>query len=358
MIINSSRAQIAMKCWRQAFNRHHRRLSGERSMNLTDGGAVHEGIAHGLATKDWTGAIEAARKKFEVEVEGSLILPEERGTIAQHWEMVEALVEVFSSHYEGENYQVLQPECEFDVVLPNSEHNCVFVHHYRQDLGEFRTGTPEPEAILRGDVKLCHFCNSDTTNPHLPGSCWQPHRLVGKADALVHWKNSVWLLEHKTTAILGPQFWDQWMLDIQPTTYLYGIWRSLGIRPAGFVINALFKPSERQVASWASRRKTGPAAKGTEYIRYEREAFLRTEEDLMRVEGQYIDLCNEWEQRIASGKFPMSNIRTNCQSYNRLCDYHGMCVGHETPDTMESFQVDAPLDYVEEKLVQILGAGV
>lgn len=339
MIINSSRASVFLKCKKDCFNRHHRRLEGPRAIALTDGGAVHEAIAVGLATKDWEEALAVARVKFDKDVADTFLLEEERPLIEQHWNLVTALTRVFAKGFEGESYQVIQPECAFDVELPVSGHHCVFVH-WRDidDPPEYqpRLGPPPPDFILSKRVVRCR-CQK----------CYVSHRLVGKTDAIVAWRNNIWLLEHKTTAMLGAQFWDSFLLDLQPTTYLYGIKRSLNVRPSGFVLNALYKPSEAQVKNWTK----GRGGQIADYVKYEREVFLRTPEDLERVEAQYIEIADEWEERIVSGRWPMSNIKTVCLQYNRKCDFMGACLAHDKDGSLEGFQEKAR-DYVEEKLTE------
>src|SRR5262249_10094790 len=129
-------------------------------------------------------------------------------------------------------------------------------------------------------------------------------------------------------------------------------WKSVGIKPSGIVVNALVKPSEAQVASWNKKRVTGKLGV-KDYIRGEREPFLRTTEDLLRVENQYREICDEWEDRIVSGRWPLSNIKTTCLSYNRRCDYHGMCLEHDSANSIEALGTRRE-DYVDEKyLVQI-----
>lgn len=343
MIINSSRAQDFLGCKRRTFNRYHRRLeSPTRSMNLTDGGAAHIAIAHGLATKDWDAGLAEARKQFDLDVKASTILPEEQQLAEDHWDLIKTMVQVLREGFEGEAYEIIQPECEFDVELPGSQHQCIFIHWYDKDddlTGVPRSGPPDPISILEGRVVGCRC-----------PECRVSHRLTGKTDALVAWKNNIWLQDHKTTAILGQQFFDGFLLDRQLTTYMYGVWRATSVRPSGFIINAIYKPSEAQVAGWNKKRKTG-ILQQKDYVRYEREAFLRSPEDLLRCEAQYIDLCNEWEERIIAGRWPMSDIKTMCMSYNRRCDYFGMCLAHDDDNSIEGLAPKPKLDYVEEKLV-------
>jgi len=130
---------------------------------------------------------------------------------------------------------------------------------------------------------------------------------------------------------------------------MYGIWRALGIAPHGFIVNALIKPSESQVANWNSKRKYGEAKGIVDYIKYSREPYLRTREDLERVERQLIDLCNEWERRILEGRFPLSNVTGACQLYNRKCDYHSACLAHDAPSEFEGMS-ETEDDYVLEDL--------
>jgi hypothetical protein len=320
-------------------------------MNLVDGSAVHKGIAAGMATRDWNGALEEAMKQFAVDMTEATLLPEEEYLVSQHKAVVKRILEVYEEGYKTEKYQIVQPECEFLVELPGSEHNCIFLHWADKNGVEHWT-PPTAEDVIAG-VYSPHFGNSEF---HAKSCrCYQPHRFTGKTDAVVVWNGNIWLLEHKTTALSGAQFWNQWMLDIQPTGYIYGIWKSLGVRPSGFILNALIKPSESQVAGWNKSRKHGDNKNIHDYIRYEREPFLRTTEDLERVEQQLIAVCNDWERAVVQGVsrgFYMSPVPGACVAYNRLCDFHGCCSAHDDENSLNSLSRREP-DYVDEALVQI-----
>src|SRR6266481_49004 len=106
MIITSSRA-ASTKCWRKALNTWHRDLEAPRSMNLVDGSGVHDAIAHGLATRNWTEALEVAKAKFDESVKLSTIPEEQSYLIADHWDMVQALVGCFQENVQHEPYQVV-----------------------------------------------------------------------------------------------------------------------------------------------------------------------------------------------------------------------------------------------------------
>lgn len=349
MIINVSRWKAWRLCKRKAFNVYHRGLEGQRSMNLVDGGAFHRGVAVGRATHIWDNGRAAAKEMFEQDVAKSSIPPEQAFLVEEHWKLVEKMIGCFEKQYEHETYQILQPECEFDVALPHSEHNCVFLHWYKGNQEIWRP--PTAEEILGGEVTPAHPYG------YYPNCrCAVPHRFVGKTDAIVAWNQNIWLDEYKTSSIGGDQFWDQWFLDNQPTAYIYGIWKQLKVRPRGFLLNALMKPSEAQVANWNSKRKYGADKGVVDYVNLEREAFLRTEEDLWRVERQLAQCCYEWEREItdnqAPDKFSMTPTNTSCKSFNRKCDFFFACQEHESPASMEALS-RRERDYVDEKLVQI-----
>jgi hypothetical protein len=353
MIINISRMKAARTCWRSAFNRYHRGVEGGRSMNLVDGSAMHEGIAHGMATKDWPAALAQAEERFEKDATLSTIPPEQAYLLEQHRALVRKMVEVYRDNYEDADYQVIQPECTFDVMLPGTWHSCIMRHWWDAEEGVEVWGQPDADKILRGSVLDPHAFLEHTRPVREACACWVPHRFVGKTDNIIAWKHNIWLQEHKSTAIAGPQFWDQWLLDVQPTGYIYGVWQALGIRPSGFILNAIIKPSEAQVASYNSRRKYGEAKTQEDYVKFERQPFLRTEEDLSRFEHQVVNLCNEWEMRVRGElAFDMSPTPGACLAYNRRCDFFAACMAHDEPREFAALVPRAP-DYVEEKYVQI-----
>ncbi len=325
MIISSTRTSDT-KCWRLAFNKYHRNLVGEKSMNLVDGGAVHKAIAHGLATKDWDAALAVAKAGFDVEAKTSNIPPEQSYLLEDHWDMCKAVVRIFEERVGHEPYTVVQPEASIDVEIPDSYHNCIWLHWAHRDTGAEYWRTPTVDEILAGIVCSPHEGQKDK---RFACPCWTPHRIVGQTDAIVLWEQNFWLLEHKTTSISGDQFWAGFELDLQPRLYLWGIWKTLGIMPRGFILNALKKPSEKMVSNWNSKRKDGLIKTPKDYLDMERNAILTTNEDLERVPVVLKQVCDEWEWHITQGSFRPSLNKTTCIQYGRRCEFHTPCTQHE-----------------------------
>lgn len=360
MTLNISRIKTFLVCKRKAFNVYHRGLATEKRYPLIDGGAFHAGVAHGLATKNWAEAEQVALDSANKELDQMVFLPGEENEREAHINLVKAMLKVYEQSFEGENYTVIQPECEFRVPMPGTEDwhvTDLWMERVAPGVYTPRLGMPSAEAIIHRRVR--HVLPEDAhlfeehlgVGPEEFNSLHRPHYFVGKTDAIVSWKQNIWLLEHKTTSIKGEQFFSQWRLDLQPTGYIYGIWKALGIRPSGFIINAIGKPSESQVQSWNARRKTGPPKTAADYISYDREAFLRTEQDLARFERQFINTCNEWEERIVSGVWDAALHGPICSQYNRLCDFHHACLAHDEAGSLSTFSQREP-DYVDLQSIQ------
>lgn len=332
MILSPNRFKTSL-CWRKIFNRYHRKIGVSRNLTLSEGAAFHTGVAYGLATRDWIRAKELANEDFERLLTQVPLLPEQEYQIKDFKELIGVMIDEFAKAYGEDTYQVIQPECEFRVALPGSEHNCIWQHWIElrsakdslTDVTEIKHwDEPTPEAILSRRVITPH------RTPDPSCRCWQPHTLIGFTDALIVKNQAFWLQDHKTTAISNDAWWGQWVLDWAMTAYIYGIWKSTGVQPHGFYINALVRPSEKQVASWNKRRKDPRTYQSVkDYVSFNREAFLRDSRDLQRFEEQAIQFGNEWEWRILTGNFSMKPSNFTCVAYNRRCDYHLMCETHD-----------------------------
>lgn len=356
MIINGSRKKSASSCWRKAFNLYHRGIEGPRSMDLVSGISVHAANAVGMASGDWKAAKDAAFETFSKEVEKAAIPDEQSWIVEEHWHVILKVVELYEANYPHAEWTLIQPECEFDVALPSSQHSCVFIHWFDLEDGVERWGAPPPDKILRKSVRRAHL----TAAAARRCKCWVPHRYVGRTDALILNHGHVWLLDHKTTSlsIEGAQFWDQFLLDDQLTGYLWGIEQALGVSPHGFIINAVHRPSNRQVQAYNARRKDGELREASYYVDYARQSFHREEADLWRFERSLVEFCNEWELRVLGELEFRPVLNSNaCILYNRRCDYHTACLTHEESGTLEALAM-RDVDYVDERraeqLVQLL----
>jgi len=319
MILNISRVKEFNQC-RQKMKYHQVDGLEENSIAipLMTGGAFHEGAAEFLAHRDVRLATQTAETKYRERLVGQMILPEERAQIEQQIELSKRMVDVFASHFDDHEMVVISPEVEFCVPMKGTEHHCYWFH------------------------KLLH-----PDKPNQPGYttftggcedplCIQPHYFRGKTDAVISWKGKIWLLEHKTTAMTGNIFYDKFMLDFQTTGYLYGIGKALGTRPHGFLLNVLKKPNKN--------------AKDQLSVSFEREPYLRSDEDISRFESQFILQAQEYERAVTDNIIWMNP--DSCTSWNRRCYFWDTCknFGRIIP---EQFRQKA-LDYVDLEYYRIL----
>jgi hypothetical protein len=318
MIINISRATTFQECRVKAMFWSKKRLQPFRVADpLILGGSYHKGLAHYFATDDMTDAVFVAEADYRqrYEEQSAFVLPEELPMIERHvqW-MINSLAE-FAKHYERGEIRVLQPEVEFTVPLPGTEHHDRFFH----------------QILHPGEPHI------DCTDPR----CIHPHYFRGKTDAVVAWQGRTWLFEHKTEARTGDTYFTKFLLDSQPTGYIYGIRESTGLRPAGFVLNIIKKPN--------AQYKGDPLA----VIGFEREVYIRSDADLDRFAVELGSLADDFEQAFFDDSKVYMNTRS-CTNWNRKCDFHDVCMNHGeySPD---QFQTRPEWDYVELEYYKILG---
>jgi len=324
MILNISRIKEFKQC---SMKTKYHQIDGleENSIAipLMTGGAFHEGAAEFLAHRNVKTATQTAEAKYRERLVGQMILPEERTTIEQQIELSKRMVDVFASNFSDHEMTVISPEVEFCVAMPNTRHHCMFFHKL------LYPNIPFDKCPV---VPACAGIDS-----HL---CIQPHYFRGKTDAVISWKGKIWLLEHKTTAMTGNIFYDKFMLDFQTTGYLYGIGKALGTRPHGFLLNVLKKPNKN--------------AKDQLSVSFEREPYLRSDEDILRFEREFTHHAEDYEHAVTHNRWAMDGAwNESCVKWQRKCTFWDVCknYGRVVP---EQFRTKEP-DYVDEQYYKILG---
>lgn len=323
MITNFSGMQEFETCRTKHFKSKHDRLTAWQEADpLVLGGAFHLSAATLFSTGSTTKAQDEAEKEYrdrsmkyfqEKEVD---LMPEEERLIERNAQWLRASVALFADNYSEGGVQVIWPEVEFVVELPNTNHHCYFLHK-----------------LLYGESNLPYW-GKGCEDPR----CQLSHIFKGRTDAIIKWKNAIWLFEHKTSAQTGDIFYQRFNTNDQPTGYIYGIWKSTSLRPHGFLLNVIKKPN--------AAFKGNPLDK----IGYEREAYIRTDEDLEHFEQQMIQKCTNYEHAFANNL--IYDNRQSCMSYNRKCYFYDLCTGHR--DAFEDEFRRRPLDYIEYEYYMVL----
>lgn len=356
MDLNISRIKKYIMCSEAAFQLYHEhRTGGVRPTALVMGTAYHAGFAEWQVSHDWAATVRAAEVAYNKEGRNHAIDTKLDFDFIANWEIVKSMLEV--SKEQRQKITMLQPECEFSLAIPGSEHNDITVHWMERIDHEGKTGSithshseyverwgmPDPLAIRERRVHSPHHNHTEDCD------CWRPHTLYGKVDGVISIDGKIWLQEHKTTSMMDQKFWDQWYLDLQLTAYVYAMWKTLGTKPAGVMLNAVRKPTDAQVAQWT--KNNGKSMK--DYLGYQSQFFARTEADCERFERQFIALADKWEYDILHGTFVMEPGQGHCYAYNRRCDYFDMCHTHQDEVYTELLQTRQP-DYVDNARAQTL----
>jgi hypothetical protein len=331
MIANWSRISQFQECHRKAWNWSELRLaSWIEAKALVTGGGFHVGAAVLFSSKDVEKAVRETetdmRKRFFFEADKTtpkLVLPEELPALEHAIEWTKRAVLKFAEHYEGQDVQVLWPEVSFCVPMPNSLHHCFFFHKLLYPR----------EAVPNGDT-----CQDPR--------CWQPHYFKGRTDAVVQWMTKVWLFEHKTNSQAPEIFYKRYLLDAQATGYMYGIWRQLGVKPEGFILNVIQKPYKN--------------AKDQLAVGFGREPYFRSSEDLDRFSLEFVEQANDYErafQRASEGNIAAVYMNTkSCTNYGRQCYYFDHCQrGHVALEDEFSERAN---DYVDDAYWEIINGNV
>lgn len=139
-----------------------------------------------------------------------------------------------------------------------------------------------------------------------------PHVLFAIVDLVVRERRTghVWVMDHKTAAKTGPEWWAQFYIDKQGSAYTLAVEEALREEVAGFIINAI-KPTKEEY--------------------FQREGFLRTRAELASFARQthwaldrraLIPEGDVWDLEWADNWYPQHT--SACHGFG-TCVYLGAC---------------------------------
>ena len=338
MIANWSRVSQFGKCQEKAWNWDERKLdTWSPALPLLQGGGFHDGVAKYFATHDSSIAAAEVEASIRRELEGKMVLPEEKPDIDRAIAWSSLAVKKFAASYEQQPIQVLWPEVQFMVPLPRSHHHCWFMHRH------FCKNTEYPACPVERMIRENHGVITDKVIEHCAQwPCFQPHWFRGKTDAVVSLDGQIFLFEHKTNSMKMEMFIQKYFLDAQATGYIYGIQRQLGVPVAGFVLNVIQKPH--------------PNMKDQMQVGFAREMFFRDPEDMQAFEGEFTQEVTNYENafrdRALGNQFAVTRRTTACTDYGRKCPYFDMCQRHPREPLEGEFDLRSD-DYVDKAYLEV-----
>lgn len=138
--------------------------------------------------------------------------------------------------------------------------------------------------------------------------------LCGRLDALIDWNGVLYVLEHKTTTMLGANYFYQFEMSMQVDGYVYAASQHTGRKCLGAVVNAL--------EVWKDVKKETSKTKKLE-DHYARDPISRSDYEL----SEYLKDAGEWVERIIDSEKRNSFPRHKgaCFTYNYKCPYWDIC---------------------------------
>lgn len=148
---------------------------------------------------------------------------------------------------------------------------------------------------------------------------------TGKIDLPVIWDDQLFIIDHKTTSMLGDQFFNEMRMSAQQKGYSWAFQTLTGRKVAGFCINAIrSKQPPQYVLNGAEKdyrgKKLTPTAWWQESLQRER-VYLK-DGDLDEWKDNLIHLVEEFFFNYQRAYFPMKTKW--CAMYGK-CQYYDVC---------------------------------
>lgn len=145
--------------------------------------------------------------------------------------------------------------------------------------------------------------------------------------------NQIFVIDHKTTSILGPTFFDDKKMSAQQKGYAWSFQRLTGMKVRGYEVNAIrVKEPPQYVTNGTEPRKGGKrqTLEGWWSESIVRERFLLNEGELDEWYENVIELISEFFWRYSRNYFPM---KTNwCVGKYGRCSYFDVCSTYPKED--------------------------
>jgi len=253
----------------------HRRVLANAAAALNYGGAIHAALAHRYTTSgDYiTPTVENEQcelltKWFE----------EKPNPVDDHrtLELACSHIRAYNKCYFSETFNVLHWQGAPAVELP-------FTFH----LGEVEIKFEDGMRLVQ--VMYC-----------------------GRIDLVVQDDNQVFVVDHKTSSIMGDQFFKGLSVSPQMMGYICGLESLAGQRPAGFIVNSLRVPSPR--------KREGMVIKDDDFQRLK--TYVHDSQTL-EWRDNTMDLVEEFAWRYNRGF--MAQKKSWCVHKFGLCEYFEVC---------------------------------
>lgn len=131
---------------------------------------------------------------------------------------------------------------------------------------------------------------------------------TGRIDAVLSSDDSLWVVDHKTSSIGGPQYFEDFRLSNQTVGYCWAAQKLLGLPVSGLILNAIIM------------RRPTKAGKDNEF---DRRNFWYSADRLREWEENAKNVVSDFVANLIRGFFPQ-HTKWCCAKYG-ICQYHENC---------------------------------
>ena len=290
--IDNSTLEKFQSCPRSAENYVIRRRTTPPTEPLVAGGALHQGLEylykHGFSPASVAAAQEISNQWF---VDNPCNIS---------WrtpDLVKTALAKYAAKYEGNDpFEILvhngEPfvEKSFEVELGKIELNCELPYSKK-----FLTHEGENVDLIVRNL----YC------------VW-----IGKIDLLVRTVSGIYVLDHKTTSMMGTTFYKQFELGQQPLGYIWAANKIFGEMPKGFIVNSIY---------WRPPLKNQNVGR----VEFDRFPFNYSEAKVDEWEVDVMSSISDFVGNLTRGHF--AGYRMWCVNKYGTCPYHDVC-SLDTPE--------------------------
>lgn len=306
-----------------------KRISSAEKPALNFGSAVHSALEYRY--------VKAQNQRVEpwIDDEVNDVL---KGEFDQHpvpegdWRTLNWAVEVFRRY--NQRYSIE----EFNLLKYNTPIECPKCE------GKGHTSTLTPDG---GHVVPCKWCNETGKRElmvemsyALPLFTWSgfldsdgidqdfkvtiPVFYTGRIDLPLSLDSKIFILDHKTTSLLGPMFFDRMRMSAQQRGYCWAFEQLTGQKVSGYIVNAVRTKEPPQYVTNNTVTKTGKKQSSESWWEesLQRERFYLTSNDLSEWKSNAIAKVEEFFWHYQRGYMPMNT--ENCTKWGR-CPYYDVC---------------------------------
>ena len=276
-LIDNSTLETLTTCPRALqYSKLNRRIAAGAKPSLTFGSALHNALEYRYKTAG-NGILNDDQKAAQMQV------------IADYFAENPAA----EDDYRNANWAIELVK-KYNAIYPTEPFN-VLVDDKGQTLCELSFALP-----------LFNYTHNGTTIPVI---------YMGRIDLPVQWDGGIWILDHKTTSVLGPTYFEAATMSAQFLGYLWAFQTLTKKACQGFIINAL-------------RVKQPPAKPKDGLDSWWRESFQRqryhvTEAQITEWKANTIALVKEFFWHYENAYFPMKT--SWCVGKYGKCQYFDIC---------------------------------